>query len=63
MQLAVPTPDQYLPLLYILGLQHDPAKHQLFNDELLAGSLSMTFAQGLLIGDACLFVIPVDKQE
>ena len=42
MQLAVPTPEHYLPLLYILGLQHDPAKHQLFNDELLAGSLSMT---------------------
>lgn len=42
MQLAVPTPEHYLPLLYILGLKHDPAKHQLFNDEMLAGSLSMT---------------------
>ena len=42
MQLAVPTPDHYLPLLYILGLQHDPAKHQFFNDEMVAGSLSMT---------------------
>lgn len=42
MQLAVPTPEHYLPLLYILGLKHDPANHQLFNDELLAGSLSMT---------------------
>ena len=42
MQLAIPTPDHFLPLLYILGLEHDPANHQLFNDELLAGSLSMT---------------------
>ncbi len=42
MQLAVPTPDHYLPLLYILSLKHDPAKHELFNDEMLAGSLSMT---------------------
>ena len=42
MQLAVPTPEHYLPLLYILGLEHDPANHHLFNDELLAGSLSMT---------------------
>ncbi len=42
MQLAVPTPEHYLPLLYVLGLNHQPANHQLFNDELLAGSLSMT---------------------
>jgi 4,5-DOPA dioxygenase extradiol len=42
MQLAAPTPDHYLPLLYILGLKHDPAKHKFFNDEMVAGSLSMT---------------------
>ena len=42
MQLAIPTPDHYLPLLYILGLKHDPTNHQFFNDELVAGSLSMT---------------------
>lgn len=42
MQLAAPTPDHYLPLLYVLGLKHDPANHQFFNDELVAGSLSMT---------------------
>jgi 4,5-DOPA dioxygenase extradiol len=41
-QLAVPTPEHYLPLLYILGLKHDPANNQLFNDEMVAGSLSMT---------------------
>lgn len=42
MELAIPTPDHFLPLLYILGLQHDPANHEFFNDELIAGSLSMT---------------------
>ncbi len=42
MQLAIPTPDHYLPLLYVLGLKHDPANHRFFNDELVAGSLSMT---------------------
>lgn len=42
MQLAVPTPEHYLPLLYILGLEHDPEKHELFNDDMVAGSLSMT---------------------
>lgn len=43
MHLAVLAPDHYLPLLYILGLKHDPANHQFFNGELVAGSLSMTF--------------------
>lgn len=47
MQLAIPTPDHFLPLLYVLGLKHDPANHLLFNDELVAGSLSMT---SLLVG-------------
>ncbi len=41
-QLAVPTPDHYLPLLYALGLQLPGEPLQLFNDSLLAGSLSMT---------------------
>jgi 4,5-DOPA dioxygenase extradiol len=41
-QLAVPTPDHYLPLLYTLGLQDPGEPIQLFNDKLLAGSLSMT---------------------
>ncbi|EMB16521.1 catalytic LigB subunit of aromatic ring-opening dioxygenase [Rhodopirellula europaea 6C] len=40
--LAVPTPDHYLPLLYVLGLQHQPDQLQLFNNELVAGSISMT---------------------
>ncbi len=41
-QLAIPTPDHYLPLIYILGLQQKGESISLFNDELLAGSLSMT---------------------
>jgi 4,5-DOPA dioxygenase extradiol len=41
-QLAVPTPDHYLPLIYTLGLKYSKEKSYLFNDKLLAGSLSMT---------------------
>ncbi|MEO1618010.1 MAG: hypothetical protein AAFV88_19310 [Planctomycetota bacterium] len=42
MQLAIPTPDHYLPLLYELALNHDPEKMTRFNDELIGGSISMT---------------------
>ena len=41
-QLAIPTPDHYLPLIYTLGLQEKGENLTLFNDKLLAGSLSMT---------------------
>lgn len=41
-QLAIPTPDHYLPLIYTLGLHQSGEEICLFNDELLAGSLSMT---------------------
>ena len=41
-QLAIPTPDHYLPLLYALGLKQESEELSLFNDKLLAGSLSMT---------------------
>ena len=41
-QLAIPTPDHYIPLLYILGLQQKNEELTLFNDKLVAGSLSMT---------------------
>lgn len=41
-QLAIPTPDHYLPLIYTLGLQQKGESINLFNDKLLAGSLSMT---------------------
>jgi len=39
---AVPTPDHYLPLIYILGLKERSDELSLFNDELIGGSLSMT---------------------
>ncbi|MBK0368532.1 4,5-DOPA-extradiol-dioxygenase [Flavobacterium agrisoli] len=41
-QLAIPTPDHYLPLVYTLGLKNNSEELHLFNDKLLAGSLSMT---------------------
>ncbi len=41
-QLAVPTPDHFIPLIYALGLQEKNESLQLFNDAMLAGSLSMT---------------------
>jgi 4,5-DOPA dioxygenase extradiol len=42
LQLAIPTPEHFLPLIYTLGLQQKGEKVSLFNDKLLAGSLSMT---------------------
>jgi 4,5-DOPA dioxygenase extradiol len=41
-QLAVPTPDHFLPLIYTLALKNKKDNASLFNDKLLAGSLSMT---------------------
>jgi len=41
-RLAVPTPDHYYPLMYILGLQEKNEEPQFFNDKLVAGSLNMT---------------------
>src|SRR5690606_33082688 len=41
-QLAIPTPEHYLPLLYALGLQTKRDEIFLFNDQALAGSLTMT---------------------
>jgi 4,5-DOPA dioxygenase extradiol len=40
--LAVPTPEHYLPLMYILGLQNDTEAVNLFNDKAVGGSLTMT---------------------
>lgn len=41
-KLAVPTPDHYYPLLYILGLAEKGEEVEFFNDVALAGSLTMT---------------------
>lgn len=40
--LAIPTPEHYLPLLYTLALQEKNETVQLFNDKPVAGSLTMT---------------------
>lgn len=40
--LAIPTPEHYLPLLYTLGLKDDKESVSLFNDQLVMGSISMT---------------------
>lgn len=42
LQYAIPTPDHYLPLIYSLGLKNSSEDLVLFNDDLIAGSLSMT---------------------
>ena len=41
-QLAIPTPEHYLPLLYVLALKDRKDSVSLFNDKAIAGSLSMT---------------------
>lgn len=41
-ELAIPTPEHYLPLLYALALKGDTDDIQLFNDKAVAGSLTMT---------------------
>jgi 4,5-DOPA dioxygenase extradiol len=41
-RLAIPTPDHYFPLMYILGLQEKNESPVFFNDQLVAGSLNMT---------------------
>lgn len=40
--LAVPTPDHYFPLMYILGLKSNKDKVSFFNDKAVGGSLTMT---------------------
>jgi 4,5-DOPA dioxygenase extradiol len=41
-QLAIPTPEHYLPLLYTLGVKSDQDTIQFFNDQAVGGSLTMT---------------------
>lgn len=40
--LAIPTPEHFLPLLYILALKQENEKISFFNDKAVAGSLTMT---------------------
>ena len=42
MKLAVPTPEHYMPLLYILGLKKENEKVSFFTDKTTMGSISMT---------------------
>lgn len=41
-KLAIPTPDHYYPLLYVLGAASKTEKPLYFNDVLVGGSLNMT---------------------
>ncbi|WP_206610071.1 4,5-DOPA dioxygenase extradiol [Maribellus luteus] len=41
-ELAIPTPDHFLPLLYVLGLKEAKDEISLFNDKAVGGSLTMT---------------------
>jgi 4,5-DOPA dioxygenase extradiol len=41
-RLAIPTPDHYYPLLYVLGLQEKLDEVTFFNDRAVGGSLTMT---------------------
>jgi 4,5-DOPA dioxygenase extradiol len=41
-KLAIPTPDHYYPLLYTLALKEEKDAISFFNDEPMAGSLTMT---------------------
>jgi 4,5-DOPA dioxygenase extradiol len=40
--LSIPTPEHFLPILYILGLKDKNEKVSIFNDKNVAGSLAMT---------------------
>ncbi|MEZ4806222.1 MAG: 4,5-DOPA dioxygenase extradiol [Flavobacteriales bacterium] len=41
-QLSVPTPEHYLPLLYAMGLSKGNQEVRVFNDRTIMGSISMT---------------------
>jgi 4,5-DOPA dioxygenase extradiol len=41
-ELAIPTPEHYLPLLYTMALKEEDEAISLFNDKAIAGSLTMT---------------------
>ncbi|WP_236971080.1 4,5-DOPA-extradiol-dioxygenase [Membranihabitans marinus] len=41
-ELSIPTPEHYMPLLYVLGLKEEREEVEIFNDKLIGGSLTMT---------------------
>lgn len=41
-ELAIPTPEHYLPLIFVLGLKEEGDTVALFNDKAVGGSLTMT---------------------
>jgi len=41
-QMAIPSPDHFLPLLYVLALQKENEAISFFNDKAVMGSLTMT---------------------
>ncbi|MEG9488976.1 4,5-DOPA dioxygenase extradiol [Mannheimia indoligenes] len=41
-ELSIPTPEHYLPLLYVVAQKEENEEITFFNDELVGGSLSMT---------------------
>lgn len=41
-QQSIPTPEHFLPLLYLLGLKDERDSLQFFNDKTIYGSISMT---------------------
>lgn len=40
--LSVPTPEHFLPVLYVLGLKENDESITIFNDKIVMGSISMT---------------------
>ncbi len=41
-QLAIPSPEHYLPMLYVLALKEEKEDVTFFNDKAVMGSLTMT---------------------
>jgi 4,5-DOPA dioxygenase extradiol len=41
-ELAIPSPEHYLPLIYALGFKNKEEKIHIFNDKPVAESLTMT---------------------
>lgn len=44
-EMAIPTPDHYLPLLYALAMKDESESIRIFNDKTVMGSISMTSLQ------------------